>query len=885
MHQNRPILSNQAAPKRSLHPGGKGRQLLQIARANLNVPPFLILPCEMVDEILLPVRPQIEQLLSNIKGLEDPMLYSATQQIEALIDTIQLSGDLLEEILLNCKTLFGTGYLVAIRSSALSEDGSNASFAGQHKSFLGVPADQLPAKIRACIASAWSFGALSYRLARGISFRQIHYAVIIQQMVGSARSGIAFSMDQNGNLANAIIVGGYGLGEGIVQDQVETDSYTVDRRHRSVSKTIGHKTTRIVHDPKRGLILAAVPEAEQERPVFQEGEILQVFNLVMQAEKLLGKPADIEFAFDERGKLFLLQMRPITTIDLKNIEILDNTNIVESYPEITLPLSFSFARSAYEKVFTGSSGAFWISEKTMQENRKVFQHLLAHYSGRIYYRLDNWYRMVSLVYSSPKSIAAWEKAVGLEYSEKEKVSFRFQSKLKTLLAFLWMILNYRRGNRRFFRLFDENYQRLKDFQEHIHHPASLWQHYESATARLFRPWYLTLVNDFLAFKFFGWLQDMIKALNIKESDTLANDLLCGIGGIASEAAVLNVLTLKEMILSDPALTALFQMPEEQILFRLKEGDFADFMIHFQYHLQHYGDRTLAELKLETPSFRTEPTAFVKLLKNQLASSVNTQSFTARQQAIRTQAETKLRVALKWWHPQTWIFHFVRRMAAYGLKNRENMRFCRTRGYGIVKDIFRAIGKMMVRTNVIAEEADVFYLSLSDLQAFCRDQDNSSRQDKIEKLKQEYTNFKMRSPPGRVIYLSGALPAVSKQQAVIVSHNGPYHGLAVSKGTVSGPAAILLHPEPHTSVHGKILVSKMTDPGWVFLMMQAAGLVSEQGSLLSHTAIVGRELGIPVVVGIKDATTIFKEGEWLVLDGGAGRVERYVPDKADSACDR
>ena len=94
-----------------------------------------------------------------------------------------------------------------------------------------------------------------------------------------------------------------------------------------------------------------------------------------------------------------------------------------------------------------------------------------------------------------------------------------------------------------------------------------------------------------------------------------------------------------------------------------------------------------------------------------------------------------------------------------------------------------------------------------------------------------------------------------------------------QGRVVAEAIVITEPELDTPVKGKILITKMTDPGWIFLMAQAAGLASEKGSLLSHTAIVGRELGIPVVVGIPGVTTFFKSGDMVGLDGDAGVVWR------------
>ena len=86
--------------------------------------------------------------------------------------------------------------------------------------------------------------------------------------------------------------------------------------------------------------------------------------------------------------------------------------------------------------------------------------------------------------------------------------------------------------------------------------------------------------------------------------------------------------------------------------------------------------------------------------------------------------------------------------------------------------------------------------------------------------------------------------------------------------------VVHHPsEVREGAKDKILVTQMTDPGWVFLLTQAKGIIAEKGSLLSHTAIISRELGIPAVVGIKQATTHLKTGDRVILDGNSGKVTR------------
>ena len=97
------------------------------------------------------------------------------------------------------------------------------------------------------------------------------------------------------------------------------------------------------------------------------------------------------------------------------------------------------------------------------------------------------------------------------------------------------------------------------------------------------------------------------------------------------------------------------------------------------------------------------------------------------------------------------------------------------------------------------------------------------------------------------------------------------GVPCSNGVVEGEAYIVTDVKKAKSVKDKILVTKTTDPGWVFLLAEAKGVISEKGSLLSHTAIISRELGIPAVVGIDNLLSTLKNGDTVRLDGSSGIV--------------
>jgi hypothetical protein len=424
------------------------------------------------------------------------------------------------------------------------------------------------------LASAWSFGALSYRLQMGVSIQHIEYAMVLQKMVFATRSGIAFSMNSNGNMADAVINCGYGMGEGIVMDQVAADCYHVYRALRSITRSLVRKTQSMEYNSEKGIHLADVSEGKQAIAALTDEEIFTVYDQVMLAEKVLGKPADVEFVWGDDGLLYLLQMRPITTIHREDLVVLDNTNIVESYPNITLPLSYSFASMAYTNLFRRSAKAFWISSEKFDANAEVFSQLIEHFYGRVYYRLDNWYRMMALVYNSKRSMQAWETAVGLPDSASDAYHFSLLGKIKTGLSVAWLVINYKRGNRKFFREFSKAYAQFQDFQSHLGDDKALWHHLEQSIERTFEQYHLTIVNDYLAFKAFGWLQDAIQQFGISENPELANELVVGQGGVESELAVMSFLHLKAQVLGDARLLSIFTGEDHWVLEQLKNAEFA-----------------------------------------------------------------------------------------------------------------------------------------------------------------------------------------------------------------------------------------------------------------------------------------------------------------------
>jgi pyruvate,water dikinase len=204
-----------------------------------------------------------------------------------------------------------------------------------------------------------------------------------------------------------------------------------------------------------------------------------------------------------------------------------------------------------------------------------------------------------------------------------------------------------------------------------------------------------------------------------------------------------------------------------------------------------------------------------------------------------------------------------------------MRLMRSRAFGMVKRLVRAIGHRMVRAGLIGRQQDVFYLSLEEITAAVRGASvTRDLRAIVAQRRLEYDGFKTRTRPSRVTtrgIVLASLATAADTRAPATAAGGELRGIGCSAGLVRARARVVRVPGHHLDVRGEIIVAPMTDPGWVFLMVPAAGLIVERGSILSHTAIIGRELGIPTVVGVTDATARIADGQLVELDGATGVV--------------
>jgi phosphoenolpyruvate synthase/pyruvate phosphate dikinase len=206
-----------------------------------------------------------------------------------------------------------TGGYVAVRSSAVDEDGAVASFAGQHDTVLNVRgADAVLAALEASWASLRSEAALAYRRQHALEAHDLALAVLVQRMVWADAAGVAFSVDPiSGAVGTVVVTASWGLGESVVGGTVTADTWRLDKADlRVLEASVGEKE-RMVIPSEDGTRDVAVPGFLRARPALDDEQLRAVADVTRSLERERGWPVDVEFAWRD-GRLALLQCRPVT---------------------------------------------------------------------------------------------------------------------------------------------------------------------------------------------------------------------------------------------------------------------------------------------------------------------------------------------------------------------------------------------------------------------------------------------------------------------------------------------------------------------------------------------------------------------------------------------
>lgn len=245
-------------------------------------------------------------------GIPVPSGFVVTTEAYRLYSNQEIPTDVKEEILKAYDSLGAER--VAVRSSAIAEDSSTASWAGQLESYLNVSRNNLIENIKKCWNSIKSKQALAYSAEQNLPEDKLAVAVVVQKMVDSEAAGVIFTVNPiNKNNEEIMIDAGFGLGELLVQGMITPDEFTVDKNTLEIkSKSISTQDNMMMYQDGETKEVQ-VPEDKKSQPSLNDEQVKQLAVLAIKIEEHYKSPQDIEWGL-EKGNLYILQSRPITTL-------------------------------------------------------------------------------------------------------------------------------------------------------------------------------------------------------------------------------------------------------------------------------------------------------------------------------------------------------------------------------------------------------------------------------------------------------------------------------------------------------------------------------------------------------------------------------------------
>ena len=825
---------------------------------------------------------------------------------------------------------------VAVRSSANAEDLPDLSFAGQQETFLNVTgADEVAAAVKQCWASLWTAQAMNYRHEMEIDNSSVAMAVVVQVMVPSEVSGILFTANPvNGDRSEMIVNCSFGLGEAVVSGQVTADTYVIDRESLTVRETIlGEKAQQIVAEGAQGTRMKDVPEEDRAMASLPEVIASELAELALKIEQLFGGvPQDIEWALDS-GSLFLLQSRPITNLPDQPPEDVDWPEIPgaqlykrmasEVMPEPLSPLFEDlYLKGLYDTQtwpddweWKGSQTLNWLSNFIIATvNGYAFQAIYVHQGDE---SRDHWAKV-----REGRGKLPWYRALKTVFTPRrsgslDKVDVNNVNASGRLMLLMEMKDSSQRWIRALYhwtRTFIKAEAVVRWRTENLPHYLSKldrWRSVDPANAHdqelLDGIRSLTMIEA----RYWHVLRAIIGAA--KMTDQALQDFVVdnapGLGlssgtflsGFESDTLVAerDMRAIAEQICSNKSLHELMVLtPVSKFLDALKahpEGK--DVLAAINDYLNTYGKQVF-NLDFAEPSLIEAPLPFITNLKAMVRHSGF--DLTARQQGVKRKRRAKWIQSLVYFFTRRtkegegrwagtapvsrWAFAEFLRIywtARINYPTREKAIFYMGLAWSLLRPFALELGRRLTEDGTLADADDVFYLTSDELQqaldARANDQDMPALKDQAA-AQRELREWRARLQQPAAIPEENQLAwaggggksfdtiKVNDSDAVVIS------GFAVSPGTVTGIASVIMSPDDFDQMQpDTILVCPLTTPAWTQLFPYAIGLVTDIGSITAHGSIVAREYGIPAVLGTGNGTRLVEHGQRIAIDGDKGIV--------------
>jgi pyruvate,water dikinase len=874
--------------------GGKAHNLCELAGAGFPVPRWAVLGTEAFETALAAAGLSISEApLTLAERLRE------AEFAESALRELAMPQEIREAIVAALE--YVGAETVAVRSSGRQEDGVRDSFAGLFDTFLNVAGlDATEDAVRRCWASAFSQRATQYRHVRGLDFRDVALAVVVQRSLTPHSSGVMFTADPLTGSADRVVINGVlGLGEGLVSGVVDSDSVSIDKgTGLVVDEMVSAKAEMMVGTAGGGVVTVDVPAECQREASISPALRDALFDLGIQLEQHFGSPQDVEWAADETST-WILQSRPVTTLEARStgesehsgevcdeVRIWDNSNIIESFAGVTSPLTFTTARQLYGDVYRSYARSLRIPPAQVEQMESWLPVMLGQFNGHVYYNLLHWYRMVGIAPGYPLNRRVLEVALGVSEPLDRKTAkslrpFTFANPLEKALSRARTTITYFRSIRTVDAMVEDFDDTFVDFIDR-HGLMDVSAMDGQSAYRMFRQiydevadlWGPMMVLDAMLLTMVGSLAVLTKVFLRGAPEWVQFAVVNPEPDVISVEPARELSDIAAFVREHPDLAAFIASVEPSVAYpeltlRVEEDDAPIWLeLHrkIEDYIDRFGYRCLDELKLETPDLRQDPAGIFHLLRLDTAEQ---REHTG--DSVQEYLDAHLR------GPRRKAFDALRRKIQRAATHREHLRFCRTQGFGILKSLVGVMGRELEQRGTIPSRSDVFLLRIDELFDLHEGtMTTAAAQAAVRHRKLLQQNYSRYAAPARFTttgsdYTERELTEAGwrlAEDSAYAPAGTVLTGTPSSPGVVTGRAVVVEKPQDFSS---GILVAYRTDPGWAAALPFASALLIERASPLTHVAIIARELGVPTVVQIDGLTNAVRTGMTVRVDGASGRV--------------
>ena len=841
--------------------GGKAANLAAMMKARLQVPPGFCVTAAAFDDFLnsCPKREELSRILSQLTVERLDQVTELSKHATACLADALIPPQV-EAAVLTAWREQGAERVYAVRSSATVEDAAEHSFAGQFESFLNVRGkDALLAAIKECWRSLFSARALAYQAKEDLPVKKAAMAVVVQEMVPADAAGVLFTVDPvSGNAGRVVIEGTPGLGGQLVSGKVNPDRVVLD------------KATLRVMEQRR----------TTEAPSLDGVLTRRLGKLARKVERLFGGPQDLEWAV-AGGKVFLLQARPVTSTALakswEDRQVWTNLNTGEVLPDVMTPMTWSVLQLLLAPLF----------RSVLQYHGADFRRgpLAGLVAGRAYFNVNTGLavlkpfrfvlrRIPNLVQALGGGQATDDQQALADIPDEDlpDLGFRWPRFILSWPGSLYLLIRHspRRGDAWCARLKSQTDAQVGLDVKSMSTPA-LVKSFDRLIQESFRGWdLLYLVTQAPALPVFrkacrDWLND--------PDLTLGYRLFGALGGLPETEAGLALWRLA--VLGHAGRQTEAELLSEDgwspVSERLRQTEHGrQFLAAWDAFMSEHGHHCRGELELFNSRWSETPDYILSLVRSYLRAIGQSNPLEKQRRLAEERRQLTEQCCQRLKNPvKRWIFSWSLRRAQRLAVNREEWKNQAVRHLTVLRRMLVLLGTRLLKEGRLAQPDDIFFLEVAELQSAADSQAPFDARAVIARRREEYEkNLTLTPPPvviGRFDPNTQAAPVADANATVLA-------GIPVFPGTVTGRAKVILRANDHEQVlPGEILVAPFTDPAWTPYFVTAAGVVMEQGGILSHGSIVAREYGLPAVTNAGSATRIIRTGDLVQVDGNHGRV--------------